>query len=401
MKDPTSISFNNFFKYYLIFICFCSIFFMSRTYQLEVNNSMAEWLINYQGGFGRRGLLGELFAHISIKFNFPIRKTILYFLYFIFIVYYFLIYLFFKNIKKNKLIIISILSPLFVLFPLAELEALGRKDILIPLFFLIFCNFFLKTNFLILSLILLICFPILLLTHEVSIFYLPFFLAVLLFKIKNFNVTKLIFIIFILTVFVSIIYILSNSAHSSDQIKMMCDHMKNVLNDKCGLGAYVLNRVLADNIAELGLNVTQLTRNLFILIFGFSALFILSKNSYFNNQKKISIISKFFDFKFLMYIVFLPTLIPFVIAVDWGRWFNLSCTMLTLFYFFCYKNDNIILNDKIKMIEIFCYDSFKTKNFFLILVFILCFSWNPKAVHHEDIGSFPIYRIITKIIKYY
>jgi hypothetical protein len=182
---------------------------------------------------------------------------------------------------------------------------------------------------------------------------------------------------------------------------MMCDHMKNVLNDKCGLGAYVLKRVLADNIAELGLNVTQLTRNLFILIFGFSALFILSKNSYFNNQKKISIISKFFDFKFLMYIVFLPTLIPFLIAVDWGRWFNLSCTMLTLFYFFCYKNDNIILNDKTKMIEIFSYDSFKTKNFFLILVFILCFSWNPKAVYHEDIGSFPIYRIITKIIKYY
>ena len=45
MKDPTSIRFNNFFKYYLIFICFCYIFFMSRTYQLEVNNSMAEMLI--------------------------------------------------------------------------------------------------------------------------------------------------------------------------------------------------------------------------------------------------------------------------------------------------------------------------------------------------------------------
>ena len=401
MKDPGSISFNNFFKYYLIFICFCSIFFMSRTYQLEVNNSMGEWLINYQGGFGRRGLLGELFAHISIKFNFPIRNTILYFLYLIFVVYNSLIYFFFKNIKKNKLIIISILSPLFVLFPLAELEALGRKDILIPLFFLIFCNFFFKTNFLILSLILLICFPILLLTHEVSIFYLPFFLIVLLFKIEKFNFTKLLFIIFISTFFVFIIYILSNSAHTSDQIKMMCDHMRNILNDKCGLGASVLNRDLADNIAELGGNITQLIRNFFIFVFGFSALVILIQNSYFNNQKKINIISKLFNFKLLMFIVFLPTLIPFAIAVDWGRWFNLSCTMLTLFYFFCYKNKNVILNDKIKIIEIFSHNSFKGKNLFLILVFILCFSWNPKAVYHEDIGSFPIYRIITKIIKYY
>ena len=400
MKNLGSINFNNFFKYYLIFICFSSIFFISRTYQLDVNNSMGEWLINYQGGFGRRGLLGELFTQISLKFNFPIRKTILYFLYFIFVVYYSFIYLFFRDIKKNKLIIISVLSPLFVLFPLAELEALGRKDILIQLFFLIFCNFFLRTSFLVLSSILLIFFPILLLTHEVSIFYLPFFLIVLLFKIEKFNITKLLFIIFISIFFVFIIYILSNSAHSSDQIKMMCDHMKNVLNDKCGLGAYVLNRALADNIAELGGNITQFIRNFFVFVFGFSALVILIQNSYFNNQK-INIISKYFNYKFLMSIVFLPTLIPFAIAVDWGRWFNLSCTMLTLFYFFCYKNKNVILNNQIKIIEIFSYNSFKSKNFFLILVFMICFSWNPKAVYHEDIGSFPIYRIITKIIKYY
>jgi len=401
MKKLESIKFNNFFKYYLIFVCFSSIFFMSRTYQLDVNNSMGEWLINYQGGFGRRGLLGELFTQISIKLNFPIRKIILYFLNFIFVVYYSLIYLFFRDIKKNKLIIISVLSPLFVLYPLAELEALGRKDILIPLFFIIFCNFFSKTSFQVLSSILLICFPILLLTHEVSIFYLPFFLIVLLFKIENFNFTKLLLIIFISTFFVSIIYILSNSAHSSDQIKIMCDHMKNILNDKCGLGAYVLNRALALNIAELGdLNITHFTRNFFVFFFGFSALVVLIQNSYFNNQK-INIISKYFNFKFLMFIAFLPTLIPFVIAVDWGRWFNLSCTMLTLFYFFCDKNKNVILNNKIKIIEIFSYNSFRSKNFFLILVFILCFSWNPKIVYHEDIGSLPIYRIITKIIKYY
>ena len=400
MKNSGSINFNNFFKYYLVFICFSSIFFMSRTYQLDVNNSIGEWLINYQGGFGRRGLLGELFTQLSIKINFPIRELILYFLYFTFIVYYSLIYLFFRNVKKNKLIIVSVLSPLFILFPLAELEALGRKDILIPTFFIIYCIIFSRTSFFGLSLILLICFPILLLTHEVSIFYLPFFLIVLMFKNKKFNILRLLSVIFISSIFVLIIYILSNSAHSYDQIKMMCDHMKNVLNDKCGLGAYVLNRALADNMAELGGNITQFTRNFFIFIFGFSALVILIQNSYFNNQK-INIISKYFNFKFLVCMVFLPTLIPFAIAVDWGRWFNLSCTMLTLFYFFCHKNENIILNDKIKILEIFSYNFLKSKIFFFILVFIICFSWNPKAVYHEDIGSFPVYRIVTKIIKYY
>ena len=229
MEIKNNINFNNFFFYYLVLICFSSIFFMSKTYQLNVNNSMSEWLINYQGGFGRRGLLGELFTQLSLIFDYPIRKIILYFLYVIFISYYLLIYLFFRNIKTNYIIIISLLSPLFILSPLAELEALGRKDLLIQLFFLIYCNLYSKTNFFSLSLVLLFCFPILLLTHEVSVFYLPFFFIILLFKIEKFNIPKLISIVFLSIIFLSIIYILSISAYSLDQIKIMCDQIKNIL----------------------------------------------------------------------------------------------------------------------------------------------------------------------------
>jgi hypothetical protein len=154
MEIKNNINFNNFFFYYLVLICFSSIFFMSKTYQLNVNNSMAEWLINYQGGFVRRGFLGELFTQLSLIFDYPVRKIILYFLYVIFISYYLLIYLFFRNIKTNYIIIISLLSPLFILSPLAELEALGRKDLLIQLFFLIYCNLYSKTNFFIIVFIL-------------------------------------------------------------------------------------------------------------------------------------------------------------------------------------------------------------------------------------------------------
>ena len=40
------------------------------------------------------------------------------------------------------------------------------------------------------------------------------------------------------------------------------------------------------------------------------------------------------------------------------------------------------------------YDS---KKIFLILLFLTCFSWNPKIVYHEDIGSIPIYRKVLSI----
>ena len=400
MEIKNNINFNNFFFYYLVLICFSSIFFMSKTYQLDVNNSMSEWLINYQGGFGRRGLLGELFTQLSLIFDYPIRKLILYFLYVIFISYYLLIYLFFRNIKTNYIIIISLLSPLFILSPLAELEALGRKDILIPLFFLFYCNLYNRLNLFGLSLILLLFYTILLLTHEVSIFYLPFFYLLLTFKIEKLTIYKIITIIFVSLIFFFIIYILSNSAHSPEAIKIMCEKMKNILNDKCGLGAYVLNRSLKDNIAELGgLNSIHLIRNFFIFILGYSALIILIQSSKFNKSKN-NILNKFFNLKLLIFLTFLITLIPFAIAVDWGRWFNLSYTMLILFYFFCIKNEKIFLNENSKIINYLTKRFFKNKTNFFIIVFILCFTWNPKAVYHEDIGSIPIYRMLNKIITH-
>ena len=400
MEIKNNINFNNFFFYYLVLICFGSIFFMSKTYQLNVNNSMAEWLINYQGGFGRRGLLGELFTQLSLIFDYPIRKIILYFLYVIFISYYLLIYLFFRNIKTNYIIIISLLSPLFILSPLAELEALGRKDILIPLFFLFYCNLYNRLNLFGLSLILLLFYTILLLTHEVSIFYLPFFYLLLTFKIEKLTIYKIITLIFIALIFFVIIYILSNSAHSPEAIKIMCERMKNILNDKCGMGAYVLNRSLKHNIAELGgLNSIHLIRNFFIFILGYSALIILIQSSKFNESKN-NILNKFFNLKLLIFLTFLPTLIPFTIAVDWGRWFNLSYTMLILFYFFCIKNEKIFLNENSKIINYLTKRFLKNKTNFFIIVFILCFTWNPKAVYHEDIGSIPIYRMLNKIITH-
>ena len=400
MEIKNNINFNNFFFYYLVLICFSSIFFMSKTYQLNVNNSMAEWLINYQGGFGRRGLLGELFTQLSLIFDYPIRKIILYFLYVIFISYYLLIYLFFRNIKTNYIIIISLLSPLFILSPLAELEALGRKDILIPLFFLFYCNLYNRLNLFGLSLILLLFYTILLLTHEVSIFYLPFFYLLLTFKIEKLTIHKIIALIFIALIFLFIIYILSNSVHSPEAIKIMCERMKNILNDKCGMGAYVLNRSLKHNIAELGgLNYIHLIRNFSIFILGYSALIILIQSSKFNESKN-NILNKFFNLKLLIFLTFLPTLIPFAIAVDWGRWFNLSYTMLILFYFFCIKNEKIFLNENSKIINYLTKRFLKNKTNFFIIVFILCFTWNPKAVYHEDIGSIPIYRILNKIITH-
>ena len=37
---------------------------------------------------------------------------------------------------------------------------------------------------------------------------------------------------------------------------------------------------------------------------------------------------------------------------------------------------------------------------YVLTILLICFSWNPKSVYHEDIGSIPIYRLINKLFKY-
>tara|TARA_Y100000741_G_scaffold220161_1_gene167801 strand:+ start:87 stop:1286 length:1200 start_codon:yes stop_codon:yes gene_type:complete len=390
-------NFDKYFSVYLLFILASSIFLINNNYLLDTNNSIAEWVINYQGGFGRRGLIGELFLIISSITGIYLKNVILYFLFIVFTTYYILIYFYFKNLNLNKFFIISIYSPLFLMFPIAEIEALGRKDILIPLSFLIFVNFYNKLNFKQLSLVLLFIYVPLILVHEVSIFYLPFFYIIILIKLENFDFINILLIFIITLILISIIYMLTNFIHSDNQIFEMCQKLINLYNTKCGLGAYVLNRTLQDNIAELGgLKIIDIIRGIWIYILGSFALIFCILNSKFK-MNKLNFLFKKINFNFIFFITLLPTFVPFLIAVDWGRWFNLSYTMLILFYFFCYKNNLLKFN---QTYYVLLFENILNKKYiFILFILICCFSWNPKAVYSEDIGSIPVYRIIDKIFS--
>ena len=97
-----------------------------------------EWLISYEGGFVKRGLGGQIILEITKIFKLKLEyatliiQTLGYFLYFFFF------YQFIKKIKINFFWYLIIFMPLLLVYPLVVLEALGRKDIFIISFFLIF-----------------------------------------------------------------------------------------------------------------------------------------------------------------------------------------------------------------------------------------------------------------------
>ena len=65
-----NISIKNKFLLYLLFIISLSIFYLHYKHDVGTDTSISEWLINYQGGFTRRGLGGEVNIFLQIYFQF-------------------------------------------------------------------------------------------------------------------------------------------------------------------------------------------------------------------------------------------------------------------------------------------------------------------------------------------
>ena len=88
-----------------------------------------DWIINYKGGYIRRGLIGEVSTNLSIFFNTNIKYIFFIIHFFIYFLFHYFFYKFFSVFKKNYLFYVLCFSPLVFLYPLSTFEALARKEI--------------------------------------------------------------------------------------------------------------------------------------------------------------------------------------------------------------------------------------------------------------------------------
>ena len=122
-------------KFILIFLIFISTCY----FYLHLNDlifvkyyAYNELFINYQAGFIRRGLLGEIFWQINSFFS---VKPLIFFSYLFFILHLAQIYLFIKIFKVYKesyfIYFLIFLSPALILFPIYEVNLYFVKDIIL------------------------------------------------------------------------------------------------------------------------------------------------------------------------------------------------------------------------------------------------------------------------------
>ena len=165
----------NYFKFYLFFIFLFSVLFLSQKFLYPTDWTTSEWLINYQGGFVRRGLVGEVLLNIHSVSDITLRYLVFYFEILILLIFLFLIFKFFQNVYLNQFLIFLFFCPIFLIYPLAENEVLVRKEYLLLSIYIFYLILLLKNNYSF-FLIILIFLPVMNLIWDGMIFYIFFFI---------------------------------------------------------------------------------------------------------------------------------------------------------------------------------------------------------------------------------
>ena len=378
-----TIDVNKYLNLYISILFIFSVFYLHGKYNVGNDSTVSEWLINYEGGFTKRGLIGQIAIFISDFFNFSLRQSILFLQIFSIGIYYLLLVNFFKSLKLNKIILLSIFTPIFLLYPVAEIEVLGRKEIIIFSFFLIYLalkNFKQKNHFKIFLL------PLLMLIWEPVVFFFIFwFIIDYIEGVFERNYKSLIKYLSTFTPAILIgVYIALNPISENDH-KNMAIFLKENFSENCYMSCALLlskSSVYDQFQANFSLfNFEIFLRYFLIILIGFGPLFIMIK---FSKFKKL-------NYRVFLFLITPPIFVLFMMMSDWGRIVNIFYTFSIISFLYLYKKKLVKFDNEI--LGSFFIKVLNKKYIYTIFFVIFCFGWNPKTSLTGDIGTNPLWKI--------
>ena len=352
-----------------------------------------DWIINYEGGYIRRGLIGQISIYLASIFKLNIKYIFFIIHLFIYLFFHFLFYRFFFYFKKNYIFYFFCFSPLVFLYPIIIFESLARKEIFYVTFFLLNCyllikiynrniNFFFTNFFVTLSYFI----------HEASILFSFFFyFSYFIFLKRNNLKIKLIEILIIFIIFLVFFYFILLPVTEEKIIKMVLFINTNFFEITRFSGAIswidIGMRGATGFLKYHTISITQIFIHLIYLHFLIFFILLLFINNFFKLQK---------FFLLFTIITFFTPLILFFIAIDWGRWIYILYNFCLIFTFYClYYDKNVFLN--IAKLYILSKTNFKLKLFLTICYISL---WSPKLLYFESVLFLPLFSLFFDLVKY-
>ncbi len=294
----------------------------------------SDWLINYQGGFVRRGFIGEIFFQLYKISTIPLDIIVSLFV----IVFYALFALLFikilKKIKLDFLNLLIIFSPISFLYPVMEQKVSGRKDIMFILAITILIFFLEKVKFknqkyLVLLLALIVTF-----SHSGFFVYLPLFILIFIIINHKERLKHLLIEIAIIVVFFGFLFIavMLNTAIDESNVKLICISIQE-FQPRCGSADYIetLSWTFANEIKDVKKIINKenyiLFYSLAFSLFSFPLGYSLYKSEILN-KKNLSI-----NLFYIFILINAFTFPLYYVGGDYGRYMYLSYLSLSIIYF--------------------------------------------------------------------
>ena len=378
------ITIETFIKIFFIIIILNYSFFSIR-FSLRENSWIAgDWLINYGGGLVRRGLSGEIILFFNRILNVETLNILIFFQISIFFLFVFFLFSIIKKKQINILYLFLLFSPATISFTFFDPLAVGRKENIFFLYYIIYLLYFLENKKLssIKSLSYFFLGLFFVLIHEIFIFFSLFFLFsrfLYLKKIQSSSGLKNYIREFSLSLgsFFGIVLLIFFSSKDPNLQIIACDKLINAgLTSEICKGALteILFSKYINSFASLGIKDYILSHNYIKTYFFSLILFFIPLLIFLNNYTKPNI------FKLTIYFNIIFTVILssiFLVVNDWGRYLNILFVfnLVLVSYFFLNKKSNIAAELNLK------------KFFMLVILFIYSLAWHMPHCCQKDLGS--------------
>ena len=389
---------NILFIYFTYLIIATYVYLLLQINEFPQKYVFTEWLINYEGGYVNRGLLGQIVFYISNIFSIDLKFVILFFQASIYTVYFILFYSLLSKIKINFFWILIIFSPILFSYPLIELMVLGRKDTFVICLFMIFSMISYKSlNSLFFYF--LIFFGISSFIHEITIFYIFHYLLIIYLHMKlslqiKINIKHILGLLVFISFLLYLNLYLDNFVVVEDIVN---SYEYEIITVKSGAFSHLrptINSVLLGTLGHIKL-INILKYLLIILLNSIPFLFFIK-------FKKIQNL-KYFSTKNIFFVFIILSLPVYGLIMDWGRviYINYNFFIILLLFF---SKFNLIKLDYIHIQTKKLNHSFK-----IIILILICFMFSPDIMSVNDLEYFPLPSqslrffggIIEKIIEVY
>ena len=314
---------------------FCSIIFYSI---LDIEGGgnawkQGDWLINNEHFLVRRGWLGSVLIYLSNFFELNILYVVLFVQTIVIFVIFLIFFLVGVKYRKNDLFFFLLISPFFILFWFNDPLGSMRKEILGYLAFLPYMLLLINENLNVnkISIFSVFLYFLAVFSHEINVFLLPFFLIIS-YLINKKNCFKY----FIAYFFIAISGFIYSLVYSKvDEYLYVCQPLLdlNLKVEFCGGAIKWLEKDFYSNIIIIKNHLSFFVISKFIILVSILLFTLIYSLSGIFKRSHI------FCFYLMCFVCVSPL---FFIALDWGRWLNLSLMgfIVVLFIYLFSINNN-------------------------------------------------------------